>query len=276
VAVDGVVAGRREFEAYELGEVVLSPLPECAGPSLPLYQQFLAGQTNVDQAASDFRCVSRLGVRGCPFEQPLEAMWKALAPSTGRGPGFAFLSGSQAQGDLYNKGFMRPNAVLAVLHVSDEEDCSIRESGKVLFAQGPDAQTEYGPINLRCGLHVDDEELVHPVQRYVDGLRSLKPGHPERVVFSAIVGLPLDAGDKTYDELLALPALQFAENPLKPGFPATSCNTTSASRVDEAYPPRRFLELARGLGEQAMVSSICADSYGPAIDRLVSKIAASL
>jgi hypothetical protein len=46
----------------------------------------------------------------------------------------------------------------------------------------------------------------------------------------------------------------------------------TGSRVDEAYPPRRFLQVAKALGDRAVLHSICADSYAPAIDSVVSKI----
>ena len=51
-----------------------------------------------------------------------------------------------------------------------------------------------------------------------------------------------------------------ARRQLKPGLPPPSCTTTGGGRADEAYPPRRFAEVARSLGEQVVVSSIWADS----------------
>jgi hypothetical protein len=280
-AVEGVVATNKEFQDYQQGDVVIPPSPECALPAQPAYQSYL---TSDDPAAVGlaFRCVARLGVRGCSFEQPLEAMWKALAPSApSKGAPkelFTFLNGSKGQGDRANQGFLRENAVLAIVHLTDEDDCSITDAGKVMFLLTPEA-AQYGPVNLRCGgFNVEDDELVHDTARYVSGLRSLKPGHPERVVFAAVVGVPaapIQAG-VSLDQLLALPEMQFTENPLKLGFPNTSCSLLSDGRNNEAFPPRRIVQVAKSLGAQSVVESICAETYGPALDRVIDKIAPQL
>ncbi|MEY4514212.1 MAG: hypothetical protein RLZZ450_6334, partial [Pseudomonadota bacterium] len=178
-AVNGVIATRQEFQGYAEGAVVIPPSPECQLPPQPAYQSYL---TSEDPAAVGlaFRCVANLGVRGCPFEQQLESMWKALAPSTPpAGPQkslYTFSGGSQGQGDRANQGFLREHAVLAIVHLSDEDDCSITDPGKVVFSLATDATAKYGPLNLRCGKANDDDKLVRATERYVSGLRSLKPG----------------------------------------------------------------------------------------------------
>jgi hypothetical protein len=220
-------------------------------------------------------------VRGCPFEQQLESMWKALAPSSApRGAPtelYTFASNGRGQGDQANVGFLRENAVLAIVHLSDEDDCSVTDPGKVLFEQTAEAQAEYGPLNLRCG-KTNDPKLVRNSERYVTGLRSLKPGHPERIVFAAVVGVPVApiAQGASYDELLALPEMLFQENPLKPGFPKTACSVLADGKDNEAYPGRRFLQVAKSLGAQSVVESICAETYGPVLDRMIDKIAPQL
>lgn len=286
VAVDGVVAKRQEFQDYAEGEVVIQPDEDCMIPDQPRYQEYAAADGDKpDLIASNFACVARLGVRGCPFEQQLEAVWKALAPSEGSGANYKFLNGSNGQGDGYNKNFLREDAILAIIEVSDEEDCSITDEGKVLFSQAADATAEYGPLNLRCGKATerpDYEDLIHPTKRYITGLKSLKPDNEDRILYAAIVGIPTDAGDKSPEEILELSEMQFRENPLKPGFPATSCTgmttdpVTGKERIDEAYPPRRYMEVAAGFGENAVVYSICQDDYAPALDTLIGKIASKL
>lgn len=279
VALHGVIARRQEFQSYEEGAVVIPPSPECQLPPQPPYQSYV---TSSDPSAVGraFRCVAQLGVRGCPFEQQLESMWKALAPSTaplGEDVSlYTFSGGSQGQGQGENRGFLRKNAVLAIVHLSDEDDCSVTDPGKDLFSQSAESNAVHGPLNLRCGRQ--NPRLVHDTERYVKGLRALKPGHPERVVFAAVVGVPAApvAAGKTVDELLALPEMEFGEDPLKPGFPRTACSLMSDGRLNEAYPGRRLLEVAKGLGPQSVVESICAESYGPVLDRMVDKIAPQL
>jgi hypothetical protein len=282
VAKDGVIAGNREFQDYAQGEVVIDPDPDCDIGDQPRYQEYTAGGKETPaQVAQKFACVARLGVRGCSFEQQLESMWKALAPSQGDGPPelYKFLNGSHGQGDGYNKGFLREDAILAIISVSDEEDCSIKDAGKVLFLQTPEATEEYGALNLRCGLATDRpdvDDLIQPTSRYIDGLKSLKPDNPDRILFAAIVGIPEDADKLSPEDILDLPEMQFAENPLKLTFPRTSCTGMTGTRIDEAYPPRRFMEVAAGFGENAVVYSICKDDYAPALDTLIGKIASKL
>jgi hypothetical protein len=73
-----------------------------------------------------------------------------------------------------------------------------------------------------------------------------------------------------------MPEMQFAENPLKAGFPRTSCTGMTGTRTDEAYPPRRYMEVASEFGENAVVYSICEQDYAPALNTLIGKIASKL
>ncbi len=284
VATTGVVESRGgrnpEFPGFEWGEVVIAPDPTCAIEA-PLYHEYEAvegdaagNQVRAAALADSFRCAARLGVRGCPFEQPLEAMWKALAPSDGRGDLFTFMDQSKGHGSTLHQGFLRSEAALAVVIITDEDDCSITETGRGLFALDLDAKDEYGPINLRCGLHVDDMRLVRPTQRYVDGLKSLKPGHPERIFLALLAGIPISAVGTPIASILALPDLQFREAPPEgSGLPATSCVGHDMGHVEEAYPPRRLLQVAQAFEPQAVVDSICADSYRPPMDLMLADLA---
>jgi hypothetical protein len=60
--------------------------------------------------AAQFACTAQVGTSGCGAEQPLEAMRRALDPVANRNP-----------------GFLRPDAYLAVMIISDEDDCSVKD-----------------------------------------------------------------------------------------------------------------------------------------------------
>ncbi|HEX5660745.1 MAG TPA: hypothetical protein VFX59_26310 [Polyangiales bacterium] len=282
IAQDGVVAeSASEFEGYAKGDQVLDPRPECDIPGLQKYQEFEAGG-DVNATSEAFSCTSTLGVRGCPFEQQLESMWKALAPSKGvpaNDPLYKFINGSKGQGDRGNEGFLREDAILAVIIVSDEEDCSVTDEGKTLFQLGSGGDDPYGVLpvnlNLRCGQFADVQELVQPVERYIDGLKSLKPDNPDRIIYAAIVGVPEDAiADKEpIESILLRPDMEFMENPNQRGYPMTSCISAAG---DKAYPPSRMLRVAQGFPDSSVISSICADDYSPALNTLIEKIASKL
>jgi hypothetical protein len=61
--------------------------------------------------AEAFSCNAALGISGCGFEQQLESMRRALNGSNGG-----------------NAGFLRDDAYLAVIFITDEDDCSTRDT----------------------------------------------------------------------------------------------------------------------------------------------------
>jgi hypothetical protein len=77
-----------------------------------------------------FNCISMVGNSGCGFEQPLESVYRALHDAV-----------------LGNEGFLRPDAVLVVLFVADEDDCSA-PADTDLFEPSP---ANYGTLHsFRC------------------------------------------------------------------------------------------------------------------------------
>jgi hypothetical protein len=113
--------------------------PEC--PSEPFLRseiQRLADGTldhDANYAAQvlfqdSFACIAAVGAQGCGFEQPLAAAQRAL---TGQ----------------HNPGFRRPDAALAVIFVSDEDDCSATDQALFDFSR-----SDLGPLaSFRCTAH---------------------------------------------------------------------------------------------------------------------------
>lgn len=290
IAVQGVVATRNEFPNATAGQVVLPPDPTCSDfNSAPIYQDYEAGQEpGADQVAKSFGCVSRVGVRGCPFEQQLESAWKALAPSNGKDPALhQFVDGNlggHGDPDGVNHGFIRDDAILAVVEVTDEEDCAVTPNGRDLNAYTAAAVAKYGPtgdINLRCYSEQPElDGLVWPAERYVKGLLSLKPDNPDRVIFAAIIGVPLDAADQDPATILARPEMQYQRDPVRDATSQPPFNTPSCANPDDptevSWPARRIVKVAQGFGDNGVVYSICANDYAPALDKLIERIASKL
>lgn len=193
---------------------------DCGGDSRADFLAF-DGASSVERVVHDVRCQATLDDFGCGIEQPLEAAFRALTGPSGSGP----LDAGAATGD-----FLRPGAALAILLVTDEDDASIRDCRRALPASPPcsDAMSVFDgrstawaspDLNLRTYLYqpCGDRDPTWPLERYVDpsrpaqGLLGLKPGHPERIVFGAITGVPLDASptdgsaSNDWDALLGLP-----------------------------------------------------------------------
>jgi hypothetical protein len=251
---------------------LITPDPSCELAPQPTYQEFAVGRGD----AVALSCVARVGVRGCPFEQPLEAMWKALAPSSMRtvDPLFEFIDAG-GQGDRGNQGFLRENAALAVIMMVDEDDCSVTAAGRELFSFSDEAERRFGALELRCGKSAAEADLVQPVERYLRGLRTLKPAHPERVVFTAITGVPMSAIEQGLDyvSLLALDEMQFKEDTQNPTSPKPVCSVQIDGVEQLIWPGIRLVQLAQALGAQAVLGSLCGDDYRGALERTAAKIA---
>jgi hypothetical protein len=222
------------------------------------YISYIDGQTNVESAIQDpitqvkeaFSCIANLGTQGCGFEHTLEAARRALAP--GR-----------------NKGFLRPDALLAVVFITDEDDCSAQRSQ--LF--DPTQQTVADPLgpltSFRCfefgiSCDIDNRDVVgprhgckpsgdwlHAVEDYVQFFRDLKP--EGRIIMSAIAGPP---DNVAVGKDGAKPTLQ------------PSCQ----SGLGQAAPAIRLERVVSAFGANGHFSSICAGDFGPALQRLGERI----
>jgi len=225
---------------------------------------------------SDVTCVIGQG-DGCGFEQQLESI---LASDR----------------NTANGEFNRDDALLAVILVTDEDDCSTTDP-RVFDVEARASNPFQGPFtptdgllqpNLRCWAH---SGALHPVQRYVEEVAKLKPD-PSQVVFAAITGIPEDSAldrenfnsdEERYDAILAADDMMEVPDPaaadtrgqgLRP-----TCNAADGS--GPAAPGRRIVETMEGLASGntevgTVVESICAEDYAPALNAIVDRIAAAL
>ncbi|MDH3625753.1 MAG: hypothetical protein OES69_10475 [Myxococcales bacterium] len=253
-------------------------LDRPTGASMSFDVQFVDDVECVTGQPADFISVGG----GCGFEQQLEAI---LAQDR---------NGA-------NAGFSRQDALLAVILITDEDDCSTTDPR--IFDTVPNPGNEFqGPFttndevqfNLRCYEHGTKEgrpsDPLQSIERYVQGIAALKDD-PSQVVFAAITGIPedpdLDGPFPTdvdrYDAILAHPGMEEIPDPasadtqtqqLRP-----ACGAGSADGA--AAPGRRVVEVAKGLAEAnngvgTVVESICASDYAPALNAIVERIADAL
>jgi hypothetical protein len=292
------------------GILLNAPSPAVAGcqPRYPRFLTYEAGTHDPLQIANDFACIASLGTDGCGFEQQLESALKALWPSAGADPltgkplgpnDGPFLGdfngfGRRGHGDTDNAGFLRndPNAglsLVAVVVVTDEEDCSSHSTAHFtpLEFLAPSNPLAHQPLNLRCFFNPQN---LYPVERYVNGLRALRPNNEALVVFAAIAGIPPDLvtpdvraridftdpdqREAFYRRVLEHPAMQETVDPTTIQTPGAGNLVPSCNRVNfgKAYPPRRIVEVARGFGENGVIASICTEDFGPAVTAILSRI----
>ncbi|MDB4928877.1 MAG: hypothetical protein JWM10_1361, partial [Myxococcaceae bacterium] len=168
----------------------------------PSFLTFEAASTDPAAFRDDFVCNAYLTTGGCGLEQQLESAYRALVVHNPR---------EQAGNMDPNAGFVRPDAVLAIVIVSDEEDGSVRdcryaESG-VACTDGigvfdsTSAAWASTDLNLRFYMYRpgSPQDPTWDLDRYLNprapnrGFTSLKPNRPENVVFAAITGMPINA-----------------------------------------------------------------------------------
>ncbi len=234
----------------DAGKLQTKPrVPGCTAASAAWIEASPKG-SNVagGDVAGAFSCVASLGTGGCGFEQPLEAAHLALKPGT-------------------NPGFLRKDAALALVFISDEDDCSASNAtlfdpfqNKISDPMGPLSSFRCFDFGVTCDVNdrtktgprkgckpSKSSNYLHPVDRYLKQLKQLKPAG--QVVVSAIVGPsgPVEVAHQGH-----LPSL-------KP-----SCTSTAGN----AFPAVRLGHFVDAFGKRGATHSICSGDFSPALDAL--------
>ncbi len=167
---------------------------ECPTPS-DAYISNVAGpdgtrlKNHEGSVSEAFACIAQLGTTGCGFEQTLESMKRAL-------------DGTNSS----NAGFLRDDALLAVIIVSDEDDCSADDP--FIYDSSSDFEDLLGPLSsFRCFEHGvicdpddprtpgpkeacrvrEDSQYMASIAGYSDFLKGLK-ADPSLIVVGGITG----------------------------------------------------------------------------------------
>ena len=219
-----------------------------------------------------FACIAELGETGCGFEHQLASMARALG-ADGKAP------------PEENQGFLRDEAFLFIVLVTNEDDCSA-PPGSGLF-DGPDAiDAPLGFLgNYRCNefghlcngvkpprlppsgnasdivtldgcVSAEDTGMLIPVANVASQIRSLKRYPDDQIVIAAITG----------------PNIPYTVHwVVRPGETAprthisASCTSADGSFADPAV---RVAQFAQAFGANGLLLSACADNYAPGLQRL--------
>lgn len=207
---------------------------------------------------------------GCAFEAPFEA---ALSALTGEAP-YADVGGGWAAPQ--RSDFLRPDSVLAVLLVGDEDDCSALPPQDLLAGTGRFAGRA---PNSACLRERDTPGALRPVSEFVAKLSSLRAGVSSRLVFGAIAGIPSEHIQTPASEVLATLRIEYdnqlGQPRLELPLPACYIQRGPEQPREIAYPAPRVLQVAAALGERGFVSSICAIDHADALTRATNVLSHS-
>ena len=243
------------------------------------------GMTNFTGDISDvFSCIAVLGESGCGFEHQFASTEVALMRA----------QASNAD-DPDNGGFLRSTAYLAVVLVTNEDDCSVPPNSQLFDPGQTTLSDKYGGLqSYRCNEfgHLCDDpnggpnkvapphnppaspltltncesnetttEMVH-VSEFVNYLMSLKDD-PNKVFLAAVAGLP-DRYIVT-SEAKQLPSGGMEDQPIV----EHSC---TAKNGDYADPAVRIAQAVTAFGSNGVFESICEDDFGPALQQIAREI----
>jgi hypothetical protein len=247
-----------------------APRGACSGPR----GSFISASDNETVKNYDgtieeaFSCIAALGDRGCGFEHQLASAAAALDP---------------VKAPVENAGFLRNNAYLALILITNEDDCSgpsnsdLYDPGQRLVSDpvGPLSSfrcNEYGhlcagqkpprlgtdSVTLTDCRPAEDGRLLR-IGELASFFKSLKTD-PGMIFVSAI------AGPLTPYKVDFLPVMnaQTGTSEIQPAI-GHSCMGADGSFAD---PPVRIAEFVSKFGDNGLMESICGDSFAPALTRI--------
>jgi hypothetical protein len=219
--------------------------------------------------ATVFGTMAKVGANGCGFEQPLHAMRSAL------------------DNNATNAGFLRPAALLAVVFLTDEDDCSVRDTSlfsaneATLGALQSFRCTRFGvtcgvngetsdDMNVDndkgdCGPSTDPASIVDQVAPFRDFLVGLKDDS-SKVIVGGIIG----PATPVAVELRAPPG----GGPALPAV-AHSCSVTVNGMLQVADPGVRMQAFLDLFPNRNASGSICETDFSEALRQVAQTVAVS-
>ena len=267
------------------------PRAPCTATTLTAASYFISnvnGQANytgtLDQV---FRCIAPLGTMGCGFEQPLLSIERALGADGAPAPAL-------------NYSFLRANADLILVLLTNEDDCSATggASNPLFGSSGTDnlSGTFGPPSQFRCNEfgHMCDEGppqrrgnvdemkphtncrsnehsvYIRSVASFARNIKALKPFPDQQISVVAITGVsPSDPNG-------AIPySVKYTVRSSSSDDAWPSVNQACGVSTTEPFgdPSLRVVEFTRQFGANGAVFSICRDNYAPVMDAIAQRIA---
>ncbi len=213
--------------------------------------------TNVanDLITEAFSCIALLGVEGCGFEQPLASILQALDSTN-------------------NPNFMRDDALLGIIVLSDEDDCSA--TSPALF--DPAQITTLGPLNsFRCfkfGTTCECMDGKSCAAETAGQRQNCQPSDDGQLItvdafYSKLTAIYPE--NKIFFSVIAGPNQNTTIGIAGDGYPTLlpSCITTSGS----ATPAIRLQAVANRFAPNSSYETICISTLGQTLTNIAKEMA---
>jgi len=232
--------------------------------------------------ADVFTCIAALGEQGCGFEHQFAATLRALGADGRPAP-------------LENQGFLREDAYLVIIMLTNEDDCSAPASTFYDTTTNANLASPLGPAqNFRCNefghlcngvkpprlapngsvddavtldgcVSAESAGMLIPVGDVVAALRTVKPFPDQQIVVAAIAGPPAP-----YTVHWHAPYVGTDTGPWP--HMTHSCNGTDGSFAD---PSVRIAQWAGSYSDNGIFLSICDTNWAPSLDRIAALLSPS-
>lgn len=186
------------------------------------------GALDLERLERDFRCIATVGTCGSGLEAGIQTVLQALSPE--------MLS-------TVNAGFLRDDAYLAVMFLTDEEDCSF--GGSFTPASNDD-----------CYIRETRDQMIDPRDAF-DQLVAHKGGDASRVLIAGIIAPPSPRELPTRPQIIANQSWPVSCNYQRDG------GEEQTGRDGSRY--RDMLTLA---GPRGVEESICAADFRNALQKI--------
>jgi len=282
-AGDGTVAGC-DSTGGKKGILQYTARGACTATKLNAgakYTSNIGGTANYTGALADvFRCIGALGEAGCGFEHQFAAILRALGADDQPAP-------------AENQGFLRADANLAIVMLTNEDDCSVTPNVPIFDTlSNANIASQLGPpINFRCNEFGHICDGAHPLRLAPNNdvaamvtYNSCEANDTEGYLLSALDTANRLKALKADPSQLLVASIQGPESPYVvhwkgPGTTDTSCGAAScpwpeithsctAGDTSFADPGVRTAKFAAEFGNNGLVLPICGDGFAPSLERI--------
>jgi hypothetical protein len=231
-----------------------------------------------------FQCIAQLGAMGCGFEHQLASVARALGADGSEPP-------------QENQGFIRKEAYLAIVLITNEDDCSApmtffdndltlgsahgaafrcNEFGHLCSRNGgpPAAPIRLSPnpddltttVSYDNCVSSEEKGQLTPVAKFIEQIRSLKDDPNNQILVASIQGL-----NTPYVEHWIAPP----EADTGP-WPEIEHSCDGGPAIGFADPGVRLQQFVEGFGGNGLVYPICSDDFGPSLKTIAEKLSVLL